>query len=133
MRSSSSARFAVAELRVATVRVDQRVGQVRVVENALTHWRRARRSTPGSRGQAPRRSAAPGCPEWPGQPTNGQLIWAAARGNVGRRAAQNLGLHYQPPHLAAQLHEFVVLGAGLAVDDAVVDVGLADSAAHQLH
>src|SRR3712207_9288601 len=46
--------------------------------------------------------------------------------------AQDLVLHLQPALLPAQLHELVLLGAGLPVDDAVVDVGLAHPAAHRL-
>jgi hypothetical protein len=44
-------------------------------------------------------------------------FWEAARGEVGRGAAQDFVLHLQPPHLAAQLHELVLLGAGLAIDE----------------
>src|SRR3712207_6277064 len=47
--------------------------------------------------------------------------------------SSDLVLHLQPALLPAQLHELVLLGAGLPVDDAVVDVGLAHPAAHRLH
>jgi hypothetical protein len=52
---------------------------------------------------------------------------------VGGGAAQNLVLHLQPALVTAQLDQLGLLSRGLPVHDAVVDVGLADPAAHGLH
>jgi len=84
-------------------------------------------------GRAPRRSAAPGCPRRPGHGPAGSSFWEVAGGEVGGRAAQGLVLHLQPAFVTAQLHELVLFGAGLPIDDAVVDVSLTDPTPHRLH
>ncbi len=73
-----------------------------------------------------------GCAEL-GHGPAGSSFWEAASGEVGRGAAQDLVLHLQPALVAAQVHQFVLVAAGSAVHNTVVDVGLLAPAAHRLH
>ena len=65
-----------------------------------------------------------GLPEAPAGGPAGSSFWEAPGGEVGRRPAQDLVLHLQPALLTTLLHQLVLLGAGLAVHNTVVDIGL---------
>jgi hypothetical protein len=120
----------VAEHRVVGERRSPRSSGRRRRDRAGRPERQARRSTPGASGRAPRRSAAPGA--------------LAARsdqrvvilGGCRQRSRPPHGAGSRSPSPAAASHGAAARArsarAGLAADDAVVDVGLAHPATHRL-